>query len=85
MRFAKMQATGNDFVLVEADAERDWPHLARSMCDRRFGVGSDGLILLTPSQVADLGMRFLWYTPTAYCRLPHQVCHPQGISPGAHH
>jgi diaminopimelate epimerase len=58
MRFAKMQATGNDFVLVEADAEHDWPHLARSMCDRRFGVGSDGLILLTPSQVADLGMRF---------------------------
>jgi len=58
MRFAKMQAAGNDFVLVEADAERDWSRLARSMCDRRFGVGSDGLILLTPSQVADLGMRF---------------------------
>ena len=58
MRFAKMQATGNDFVLVEADAERDWPRLARSMCDRHFGVGSDGLIVLTSSQVADLGMRF---------------------------
>jgi diaminopimelate epimerase len=58
MRFAKMQATGNDFVLVEADAERDWSRLATSMCDRHFGVGSDGLILLTSSQVADLGMRF---------------------------
>ena len=58
MRFAKMQATGNDFVLVEADTERDWPHVAKSMCDRHFGIGADGLILFMPSKVADLYIRF---------------------------
>jgi diaminopimelate epimerase len=58
MKFAKMQATGNDFVLVEADTERDWPHVAKSMCDRHFGIGADGLILFMPSKVADLYIRF---------------------------
>ena len=57
MNFTKMQATGNDFVLVEADEERDWPQLARAMCHRHFGVGADGLILVLPSTKADLGMR----------------------------
>ncbi|TET38081.1 MAG: diaminopimelate epimerase [Dehalococcoidia bacterium] len=58
MKFAKMQATGNDFVLIEAgETERDWSRLAKSMCDRHFGVGADGLILLLPSKLADLGMR----------------------------
>jgi diaminopimelate epimerase len=58
MKFAKMQATGNDFVLIEAgEMERDWPELARAMCHRHFGVGSDGLILILPSKVAELGMR----------------------------
>ena len=58
MRFAKMQATGNDFIMIEAgEAERDWLKLARAMCNRHFGVGSDGLILLVPSKVAELGMR----------------------------
>jgi len=53
-----MQATGNDFILIEAlGAERDWPQLARAMCDRHFGVGADGLILSLPSKLADLGMR----------------------------
>ena len=36
---------------------RDWAKLARAMCDRRFGVGSDGLILLLKSKVADFRMR----------------------------
>jgi diaminopimelate epimerase len=57
MRFAKMQATGNDFVLIEAGEEHDWSSLAKAMCTRHFGVGADGLILLLPSTVADLRMR----------------------------
>lgn len=58
MKFAKMQATGNDFVLVDArTTERSWPQLAVAMCDRHFGVGADGLILLLPSKLADLRMR----------------------------
>ncbi len=58
MKFAKLQATGNDFVLMEAAGlRRDWAKLARAMCDRRFGIGSDGLILLLKSKVADFRMR----------------------------
>jgi len=49
---------GNDFVLVEtSDAGRDWSQLAKAVCDRRFGVGADGLLLLLPSKVADFRMR----------------------------
>ena len=58
MKFAKLEATGNDFILIDArDMERDWSHLAMAMCQRHFGVGADGLILLLRSKVADLGMR----------------------------
>ncbi|MDI6856705.1 MAG: diaminopimelate epimerase [Dehalococcoidia bacterium] len=58
MKFAKMQGAGNDFVLVEAKGdERHWPHLALRMCDRHFGIGADGLVLVLPSAEADVGMR----------------------------
>jgi diaminopimelate epimerase len=58
MRFTKLEATGNDFVLIEADRmRRDWAKLSQAMCDRRFGVGSDGLILLLKSKAADFRMR----------------------------
>ena len=59
MKFAKMQATGNDFISIEAgDTERNWPSLAKAMCNRHFGVGADGLILVLPSKTADIAMRF---------------------------
>ena len=58
MKFTKLQGSGNDFVLVEVDeARRDWPQLAIAMCDRHFGVGADGLLLVSPSRVADFKMR----------------------------
>lgn len=58
MRFSKLQATGNDFILVDATTmEREWSRLARAMCDRHFGVGADGLILVQKSTSADLKMR----------------------------
>ena len=58
MRFVKMHGTGNDFVLIEAKGdERDWPRLAVAMCDRHFGVGADGLLLVLPSDKAALRMR----------------------------
>ena len=58
MKFAKLEATGNDFILVEArDVKRDWSKMAKAVCQHHFGVGADGLILLVPSKVADLGMR----------------------------
>jgi diaminopimelate epimerase len=56
--FTKLQGAGNDFVLIEtADEERDWPILAMAICDRHFGVGGDGLLLLLPSKAADFKMR----------------------------
>jgi diaminopimelate epimerase len=57
VRFAKLQATGNDFVLIEAEEEHDWPPLARTMCNRHLGIGADGLIVLLPSMIGDLRMR----------------------------
>lgn len=58
MRFSKLQATGNDFILVDARRmEREWSRLARAMCDRHFGVGADGLILVQNSTAPDLKMR----------------------------
>ncbi|MBA7507952.1 Diaminopimelate epimerase [subsurface metagenome] len=58
INFTKMQGAGNDFVLVEtSDMQHDWSPLARAMCDRHFGVGGDGLILVLPSDKADFGMR----------------------------
>lgn len=56
--FWKMHGTGNDFVVAESDdADAPWGALAERVCDRHFGVGADGLILVLPSQVADRRMR----------------------------
>ncbi len=53
-----MQGTGNDFLLVETEDEgRDWGVLAQAICDRHYGVGADGLMLVLPSQGADVRMR----------------------------
>jgi diaminopimelate epimerase len=58
VRFVKMQGTGNDFLLVETEGEgRDWGALAREMCDRHYGIGADGLMLVLPSREADVRMR----------------------------
>jgi len=58
MRFVKLQATGNDFVMTDARRlKRNWPALAKAMCHRRLGIGSDGLILLLNSPNADWRMR----------------------------
>ncbi len=48
IHFAKAESIGNDFVIVEAPAESraDFAELAVALCDRRFGVGSDGLLVL---------------------------------------
>jgi len=59
MRFTKMQGIGNDYVFVNCLTERvdDPPQLAKIISDRHFGIGSDGLILICPSQKADVRMR----------------------------
>ncbi|MCJ7763534.1 MAG: diaminopimelate epimerase [Dehalococcoidales bacterium] len=60
IKFTKLQSAGNDFVLVETDGDsHEWSRLARDICRRNYGVGADGLLLLLPSRVADLGMRVI--------------------------
>lgn len=63
MKFLKMQGTGNDFVLIDArtQGERDWPSLAPAICDRHFGVGADGILLVKESAMADY--RMIMYNP----------------------
>jgi diaminopimelate epimerase len=58
LEFTKMHGCGNDYVYVVADRVRpaDPAALARRVSDRRFGIGGDGLIMLTPSRRADLAM-----------------------------
>jgi diaminopimelate epimerase len=59
--FHKMHGLGNDFVIVDAREEpfEVRPSLARAIADRRTGVGCDQLIVLEPSDRADLRMR-IW-------------------------
>lgn len=58
MNFTKLQATGNDFILVDArNIERDWSMLAKDICHRYFGVGADGIMLVMTSNSASLKMR----------------------------
>jgi len=59
MRFTKMHGIGNDYVYVDCFSEQvDEPAaLARAITDRHFGVGGDGLILIGPSEAADVRMR----------------------------
>ncbi|MBI2851729.1 MAG: diaminopimelate epimerase [Chloroflexi bacterium] len=58
MRFTKMQGTGNDFVVIEPEnVSRNWPRLAIAMCDRHYGIGADGLLVMLPSTKADFAWR----------------------------
>ncbi|HLK56276.1 MAG TPA: diaminopimelate epimerase [Chthonomonadaceae bacterium] len=57
--FTKMQGVGNDFVVIDGRkyGHLDWSALAVEMCDRRRGIGADGLLVLDTSSQADVMMR----------------------------
>lgn len=59
IRFTKMHGAGNDYIYVDATRSEpeDPESLAVAVSDRHFGVGSDGLVLILPSSVADFRMR----------------------------
>ena len=59
LHFTKMSAMGNDYVYVEllTQSMEEPEKWARFLSDRRFGVGSDGMILICPSERADFRMR----------------------------
>lgn len=59
MEFTKVVASGNDFIIISRvpfTANR-LPSLTQKMCDRKFGVGADGALLLEKSKIADIRMR----------------------------
>src|SRR4026208_2067730 len=60
MRFTKMHGIGNDYVYLDCfrnPPPEDPVRLSPAVSDRHFGVGSDGLILILPSERADARMR----------------------------
>lgn len=58
MKFTKMHGIGNDYVYVNCFKEKieNPGEVAKRISDRHFGIGSDGLILIKPSQIADFEM-----------------------------
>ena len=57
MRFTKMHGLGNDYLFVYGEVPPDVGELTRRLSDRHFGAGSDGMIFIGPSRVADFSMR----------------------------
>jgi len=56
--FAKLQGAGNDYIAVDGRGlERDWGALSLAMSRQRFGVGSDGIVIVQESQTAQVQMR----------------------------
>ena len=58
MKFTKMHGIGNDYVYVNCFKEKiaNPPEVSKYVSDRHFGIGSDGLIMINPSKVADFEM-----------------------------
>lgn len=58
MIFTKMHGLGNDYVCINCFRERveDPSGFARTLCNRHYGIGADGLILICPSKVSDFKM-----------------------------
>jgi diaminopimelate epimerase len=61
MKFWKMHGLGNDYIVIDNRNEKigdtEAAELARRLCERRFSVGADGLLLVSNSSVADVKMR----------------------------
>ena len=58
--FCKMQATGNDFIIInylDTKLEYSYKLLSEFLCDRHFGVGADGVLIIEKSNIAEFKMR----------------------------
>lgn len=61
MKFTKMHGLGNDFVVFENIGEEvlDYRAIARKVCDRHFGIGADGILIVRKSDRADIKMEII--------------------------
>lgn len=60
MEFVKMHGLGNDFLVFEDDGtQRDWNAVAAKLCTRRLSVGADGIMVVLPSDKADIRIRII--------------------------
>ena len=59
--FTKWQGTGNDFVMIDClkEPEADYVSAAVELCDRHYGIGADGILLVLPSDKADIRMQII--------------------------
>ena len=66
MQFTKMQGVGNDFVVIDAaerPANMSLSELAVQTCDRKFGIGADGLLVVARESEADTAFRMWMFNP----------------------
>ena len=57
MRFTKMHGLGNDYLYVYGEVPENIAELSIKLSERHFGAGADGMIYISPSEVADFKMR----------------------------
>ena len=61
--FMKLQGAGNDYIAIDGREENyDWNKLSIAMSTPAFGVGSDGIVVVFDSRIADIRMRTVSYT-----------------------
>ncbi|MCA6071134.1 MAG: diaminopimelate epimerase [Endomicrobium sp.] len=62
VKFSKLTAAGNDFVLIDNRknivAKKDYSNIAKKLCNRKYSIGADGLILLEKSAAKDFKMKY---------------------------
>lgn len=60
LEFEKYQAAGNDFIILDASKLQSWPNeiQIRQWCNRHFGIGADGCIILTQTDAVNLKMQY---------------------------
>ncbi len=59
MKFYKYCASGNDFVITNADRKEDRSALAKELCNRYEGIGGDGFIVILPHEKYDFEWEFI--------------------------